>query len=107
MFAENTHTFATCYALSTPGTRAWQDHESILDDVRTKRLREETIAEKLRVHVEQCDATAALETVHASGSMRPRQELFVGPLDDEAPRLQELHHPHFVLRLHEHAVFSR
>ena len=35
--------------------------------------REETLAEKLRAHVEQCDAANALEHVASGGSSLPRQ----------------------------------
>ena len=81
------------------------DHEALLEDVRAKRVRQETLADKLRLHVEQADTTAALETVTAVGMLRPRQELFLSPFDESAPRVAELHHPHFVLRLQERCVF--
>ena len=50
--------------------------------------------------VEQCDATAALETVTATGlQQRPRQEIYLAPFNEAAPHLPELHHPNFVFRL--------
>lgn len=80
------------------------EHEALLDDVRAKKLQVETLADKLRLHVEQCDVTAALETVTAAGMLRARQELYLCPFDDTAPRMAELHHPHFVLRLQQRCV---
>jgi DNA topoisomerase-6 subunit B len=79
-----------------------REHEDLLEDVRLKRLKEETIAEKLRTHVEQCDATAALEHVTASGTTsRPRQEIFISPFDVSQKMLPEMHHPKFVLQIHD------
>ena len=81
--------------------------------------REETLAEKLRAHVEQCDAANALEHVASGGSSLPRQatarpppapprgtdlcrwhqELYLAPFNEGAATLREMHHPLFVLKL--------
>ena len=88
-----------------PLKRRPAEHEGLLDEVRAKRRKEETLADKLRLHVEQCDATAALETVTAVGMLRPRLDVYLSPFDETAPCLPELHHPHFVLRLQQRCVF--
>ena len=81
-----------------------REHEELLTDVKEQKVREDTLAEKLRTHVEQCDATAALEHVTAGGGSRPRVDLFVGPFNESAPMLTEVHHSKFVLQLHKGAL---
>ena len=67
--------------------------DALVDDVRAKRLKEETLAEKLRTHIEQCEVQSALENVTAAGGARPRQEVYLAPFNEKAPMLSELHHP--------------
>ena len=80
------------------------EHEALLEEVRSKRLKEEGVAEKLRTHIEQCDATAALETVTATGMLRPRQDIYLVPFNETSRMLPEMHHPSFVLRLHASCI---
>lgn len=88
-------------AADDAGSKRPREHDELLEEVRGKRLKEENLAEKLRTHVEQCDATAALEQVTATGLSRPRQELYLAAFDGSAPHLPELHHAKFVLKLQE------
>ena len=134
--------------------RLTSEHEDLLEQVRQKKLKEETLAEnvrarqrahlaasrhtaashcasrppahlrprhprraeprplndsvcastQLRTHVEQCDSTAALEQVTATGVLKPRQEIFLSPFNEKAPQLPEMFHQHFVLKLQRAAL---
>ena len=86
-----------------PPRKRPREYEELLEQVRSKMLKEETLAEKLRTHVEQCDATAALEHVTAIGE-RTRQQIYLGAFDERAPMLPELHHPKFVFQMHKAAL---
>ncbi len=81
------------------------EHDELVEQVRTKRLKEETLSAKLRDHIEQCDATAALENVTATTAQMPRQDLFLGPFNSANATLPPMHHAHFVLQLPK-SVFS-
>ena len=81
--------------------------DALVDDVRAKRLKEETLAEKLRTHIEQCEVQSALENVTAAGGARPRQEVYLAPFNEKAPMLSELHHPAFVLKLRADAFVGK
>jgi len=87
-----------------PQKKRTQKELSLLDDVRSKKIKEETLAEKLRDYIEQQDMTAALEQVTSQGAARPRQDVFISPLNEAAGMAPELHHPNFVLRLHKSAL---
>ena len=53
---------------------------------------------QLRLHVEQYDATAALEQVAATGGLKPREDVFLSPFNDSSIQLAELHHTCFVFK---------
>jgi DNA topoisomerase-6 subunit B len=78
-----------------------REHAELLLEVREKRLKEETLSEKLRAHIEQCDEASALEHVALAGNARPKQELYISAFDEASKQLPELHHPKFVLKMHE------
>ena len=79
-----------------------REHADVLEQVKSKAIKEETIRDKLAAHVEQCDATAALEHVIAAGPLAGRapQEIYLGAFNDSAKMLSELHHPKFVFQMH-------
>ena len=79
-----------------------------LSQVRAKRLKEEDLSEKLRVHVETCDAANALETVEAGkrGARLLLQDLYLSPLDEATELLPEVQHPLFALKLHARALHA-
>ena len=74
--------------------------------MRSKRLKEETLAEKLKEHVELLDSTAALEQVTATGAgvQGARQHIFLSPLNVSVSTLPEIHHPLFVMKLNAAAM---
>ena len=75
------------------------EQDELLEQVRGKRLKEDTLSAKLRDHIEQSDATAALENVTATSAQLPRQDIFLSPFNEARPTLPEMHHAHFVLVL--------
>jgi len=90
---------------SASTSRKLDDEErGIVDEVRHKRLKVETLSEKLRIHIEQCDASSALEQVTATGVQQPRRELFLSPRHDALDLLPDMHHPRFIFRLHACAM---
>ena len=80
----------------------------MLEEVRNEKLNEQVLIEKLRTHVEQCDATAALEHVTASGggNAHKRQELYLAPLNDGSEMVKAIHHKRFVLQIHQAALLG-
>mmetsp|Transcript_29968 Transcript_29968/g.95682 ORF Transcript_29968/g.95682 Transcript_29968/m.95682 type:complete len:333 (+) Transcript_29968:1118-2116(+) len=84
------------------------EHDALLEQVRSKRLKEEDLSEKLRVHVETCDAANALETVEAGkrGARLLLQDLYLSPLDEATELLPEVQHPLFALKLHARALHA-
>uniref|UniRef100_A0A0D3KIW6 Uncharacterized protein n=1 Tax=Emiliania huxleyi (strain CCMP1516) TaxID=280463 RepID=A0A0D3KIW6_EMIH1 len=88
------------------------EHDALLEQaraaVRAKRLKEEDLSEKLRVHVETCDAANALETVEAGkrGARLLLQDLYLSPLDEATELLPEVQHPLFALKLHARALHA-
>lgn len=45
--------------------------------------------------------------VTASGLLRPRQDVYLSPLDETLPTVLELHHPNFVLKLSRNCLQQR
>ena len=82
-----------------------REHEELLVEVNEKRLKEETLEEKLRTHIEQMDEQSALEHVAQAGGARSKQELYIGAFDEGSKQLPPIQHPKFVLQLHA-AAFS-
>jgi len=74
-------------------------HADILSEVSGKRLKVETLDEKLRAHVELCDISSALEM--QTGAEQAARTVYLAPRREEMQLHQRFDHPLFAFQLLE------